>query len=29
LGWILWSFGQRGDLPELTDHRMFADPVLA
>lgn len=20
LGWILWSFGQRRDLPELTDH---------
>ena len=29
LGWILWSFGRRADLPELTDHRMFADPVLA
>ena len=29
LGWILWSFGRRADLPELTDHRMFADPVPA
>jgi hypothetical protein len=23
LGWILWSFGQRSDLPELTHHKMF------
>jgi len=23
LGWILWSFGQRCDLPELTHHQMF------
>jgi hypothetical protein len=23
LGWILWSFGQRSDLPELTDNRAF------
>jgi hypothetical protein len=27
LGWILWSFGSRTDLPELTDHWMFADSV--
>jgi hypothetical protein len=26
LGWILWSFGQRSDLLELTDHRAFANP---
>jgi hypothetical protein len=24
LGWILWSFGQRSDLPELTHHEIFA-----
>lgn len=24
LGWILWSFGQRSDLAELTNHYMFA-----
>jgi hypothetical protein len=29
LGWILWSFGQRTDLPELTDHRIFSDPLPA
>lgn len=23
LGWILWSFGQRSDLPELTEHELF------
>lgn len=23
LGWILWSFGQRSDLPELTQNRAF------
>jgi len=23
LGWILWSFGRRSDLPELTHHEMF------
>jgi len=23
LGWILWSFGQRSDLPELTHNEMF------
>jgi hypothetical protein len=23
LGWILWSFGQRSDLPELTHNQMF------
>jgi hypothetical protein len=23
LGWILWSFGQRSDLPELTHNAMF------
>jgi hypothetical protein len=27
LGWILWSFGQRSDLPELTHHEMFAEAV--
>lgn len=26
LGWILWSFGQREDIPELTHHQFFADP---
>jgi hypothetical protein len=25
LGWILWSFGQRADLPELTQHQVFRD----
>jgi hypothetical protein len=25
LGWILWSFGQRSDLPELTHHQIFRD----
>jgi hypothetical protein len=29
LGWILWSFGSRTDLPELTNHWMFADSVRA
>ena len=24
LGWILWSFAQRGDVPELTHHPLFA-----
>ena len=23
LGWILWSFGRRSDLPELTHHTLF------
>lgn len=27
LGWILWSFGQRRDLPELTHHSVFCEPV--
>jgi hypothetical protein len=27
LGWLLWSFGQRSDLPQLTEHRMFADSM--
>jgi hypothetical protein len=27
LGWILWSFGQRSDLPELTHHEMFVGPA--
>lgn len=27
LGWILWSFGQRRDLPQLTNHRTFADAL--
>jgi hypothetical protein len=26
LGWILWSFGQRSDLPELTHNAMFIEP---
>lgn len=25
LGWILWSFGQRFDLPNLTNHRDFSE----
>jgi len=25
LGWILWSFGQRSDLPELTHNEIFVD----
>jgi hypothetical protein len=25
LGWILWSFGSRGDLPELTHNAIFAE----
>ena len=25
LGWILWSFGQRSDLPELTHNEMFIE----
>jgi hypothetical protein len=27
LGWILWSFGQRSDLPELTYHEMFSSAL--
>jgi hypothetical protein len=27
LGWILWSFGQRSDLPELTHHEMFSNTL--
>lgn len=27
LGWILWSFGQRTDVPELTHHQFFLDAV--
>jgi hypothetical protein len=27
LGWILWSFGKRSDLPELTHHSVFSEPV--
>lgn len=26
LGWILWSFGQRSDLPELSHNAMFSAP---
>ncbi|PPQ31318.1 hypothetical protein CCR94_09555 [Rhodoblastus sphagnicola] len=26
LGWILWSFGRRADLPQLTDHAAFKAP---
>jgi hypothetical protein len=29
LGWILWSFGQRFDLPELTHHPMFVPPAAS
>src|SRR5262249_4050751 len=29
LGWILWSFGQRSDLSELTHHKHFTDVVGA
>ncbi len=25
LGWILWSFGRRSDLPQLTNHSIFFD----
>jgi hypothetical protein len=25
LGWILWSFGQRSDVPQLTNHVLFTD----
>jgi hypothetical protein len=28
LGWILWSFGQRSDLPELTDNPAFDNPLF-
>ena len=27
LGWILWSFGSRSDLPQLTHHQIFADAL--
>jgi hypothetical protein len=27
LGWILWSFGHRTDLPELTHHEMFSESL--
>lgn len=27
LGWILWSFGQRSDLPELSENPAFSAPV--
>jgi hypothetical protein len=27
LGWILWSFGQRSDLPELTHRQEFIDAL--
>jgi hypothetical protein len=29
LGWILWSFGKRNDMPELTHHSVFSEPVRA
>jgi hypothetical protein len=29
LGWILWSFGKRSDLPELTHHSVFSERVRA
>ena len=29
LGWILWSFGKRNDLPELTHHSAFSEPGRA
>jgi hypothetical protein len=28
LGWILWSFGRRADLQELTHHAMFTDSAM-
>jgi hypothetical protein len=28
LGWILWSFGRRTDLPELTHHAMFSQNLV-
>jgi hypothetical protein len=28
LGWILWSFGRRRDVAELTYNRAFGDPSL-
>src|SRR6185437_1458805 len=27
LGWILWSFGKRSDIPELTHHSIFTEQV--
>lgn len=27
LGWILWSFGRRSDLPELSHHQIFVEPT--
>jgi hypothetical protein len=27
LGWILWSFGRRHDLPQLTDHHIIVDAL--
>lgn len=27
LGWLLWSFGQRSDLPQLTHNQIFADAL--
>ena len=27
LGWILWSFGRRSDLPDLTHHSVFSEQV--
>ena len=29
LGWILWSFGQRSGLPELTHHEMFSNAAAS
>jgi hypothetical protein len=26
LGWILWSFGRRSDLPEITHSEVFMEP---
>jgi hypothetical protein len=28
LGWILWSFGRRTDLQELTHHAMFSQNLV-
>jgi hypothetical protein len=28
LGWVLWSFGRRCDLPQLTENAAFANPPL-
>ena len=27
LGWLLWSFGRRSDLPQLTHNQIFVDAL--